>query len=81
MAFAKLSIVMLMRRLTSAEPVVSRIHLGISIAIALWAVLSVLALAFQCESPQRWVYSPERCFGQGAVWFPIAIFKIGRAHV
>jgi hypothetical protein len=35
-----------------------------------------LALAFQCESPQRWVYSPERCFGQGAVWFPIAVFNI-----
>ncbi|OQE47079.1 hypothetical protein PENCOP_c001G01312 [Penicillium coprophilum] len=41
-----------------------------------WTVFAVLSIAFQCELPHVWLYSPRRCAGQGALFYPIAVFNI-----
>ena len=53
-----------------------QIHLIACTVIGIWTVFSVFAVAFQCGATRPWVYTPSRCAGQGAVWYPIIIINI-----
>jgi hypothetical protein len=76
MACAKMSVVMLMRRLSSRISSMDRVYYAASLLIAAWTVFSVFALAFQCGSTSPWIYTPNKCLNKGAVWYPIIIFNI-----
>ncbi|OQE07278.1 hypothetical protein PENVUL_c014G03190 [Penicillium vulpinum] len=41
-----------------------------------WSIFGVLSIAFQCELPDLWLYSPERCAGKGALFYPIAVVNV-----
>jgi hypothetical protein len=76
MAFAKVSVVQLIMRLSQRR---SKIHTACHIAngvIALWTLFSILSLAFQCQLPDPWVYTPQRCAGSGAVWYPVVVVNL-----
>jgi hypothetical protein len=53
-----------------------RVYYAASLFIVAWTVFSVLALAFQCGSTRPWVYTPQRCLNEGALWYPIIIFNL-----
>ncbi|PKY05635.1 hypothetical protein P168DRAFT_325974 [Aspergillus campestris IBT 28561] len=36
-----------------------------------WTVFAILGTAFQCQMPEPWSYSPDRCAGEGAIMYPI----------
>jgi hypothetical protein len=76
MACAKMSVVTLMRRLSSRTSSLTRVYDAASLFIAGWTVFSVFALAFQCGSTRPWIYAPNRCLNKGAIWYPIIIFNI-----
>lgn len=42
--------------------------------IAIWAVFSVFALAFQCGTTRPHRYQPSQC-GYGAVWYPVTVLN------
>lgn len=44
-------------------------------AVGLWLIFSIVALSLQCDSP-RWEYRPQRCAGEGALWYPVIILNI-----
>lgn len=73
MACAKVSVVQLIMRLTQRR---SRIHTACHVAngvIALWTLFSIFSLAFQCQMPDPWTYTPQDCVGSGALWYPVVI--------
>ncbi|PYI01626.1 hypothetical protein BO78DRAFT_455712 [Aspergillus sclerotiicarbonarius CBS 121057] len=41
-----------------------------------WTIFALFGIAFQCQMPDPWIYSPSRCAGQGAVLYPIWILHI-----
>ena len=75
MASAKMSVVMLMRRLSSTKPMI-RLYRIATLFITAWTIFSLLALALQCGSTHPWVYTPEQCLNHGALWYPIIIASI-----
>ena len=76
MAFAKTSVIQLIMRLSQRR---SRIHKACHILsgfVVLWTVFSILSLALQCRIPNPWVYTPQRCVGSGALWYPIIVLNL-----
>jgi hypothetical protein len=76
MAAAKTSVIHLIMRLSQRR---SRLYTACHIVrgvIAFWAAFSVLSIALQCKMPRPWVYSPERCAGAGALWYPIVVLNL-----
>ena len=53
-----------------------RIYYAASLFIVAWMIFSVLALAFQCGLTRPWEYTPQRCSGEGAFWYPIIILNV-----
>lgn len=73
LAASRHSVVALIQRLT---PILSPAHRYIRLfhaVIAAWTIFAIFGVAFQCGFPAPWIYSPSRCSGEGAVWYPIAI--------
>ncbi|KAL4883383.1 hypothetical protein BJY04DRAFT_184537 [Aspergillus karnatakaensis] len=75
MALSKLSTVLLIWELTPSGGLRRSCVVIAGIVIA-WTVFAVLGVAFQCALPEPWVYRPERCAGEGALLYPIAILNI-----
>lgn len=76
MASAKISVVHLIMRLSQRR---SRLYTAchiVSGAIAFWTVFSILSLALQCKLPRPWVYSPQKCAGAGALWYPVVVLNL-----
>lgn len=44
--------------------------------ILAWTVFSIFAIAFQCQMPKPWLYTPGRCAGDGALLYPIGVLNI-----
>ena len=73
MTFAKVSVVLLMRRITQATTRIWDIVMG---SCCLWGVFSFLAFAFQCGLPKPWVYEPLQCTTRGKLQYPIIVLNI-----
>ncbi|CAI7631847.1 unnamed protein product [Penicillium manginii] len=75
LTLSKLSTTLLVWRLTPNKSLRRNCAIISGVVVA-WSVFAVLSIAFQCELPYPWLYSPDRCAGQGALLYPIAIFNI-----
>ncbi|KAF7908454.1 uncharacterized protein EAF01_004209 [Botrytis porri] len=73
--FAKISIVMFIYDFTpiAAERIATKF---LGIVISLWAITSILAIAFQCQSSEVWDSIGGECFNQIAFWNYSAIVNI-----
>ncbi|KAF7889638.1 uncharacterized protein EAF02_002053 [Botrytis sinoallii] len=73
--FAKMSIVMFIHDFTpiAAERIATKV---LGIVISLWAITSILAVAFQCRSSKVWDSISGECFNQIAFWNYSAIVNI-----
>ncbi|KAF7920718.1 hypothetical protein EAE99_008012 [Botrytis elliptica] len=73
--FAKMSIVMFIHDFTpiAAERIATKV---LGIVISLWAITSILAVAFQCRSSKVWDSMSGECFNQTAFWNYSAIVNI-----
>jgi hypothetical protein len=76
MAAAKISVIHLIMRLSQRRSSIYTACYIVSGVIALWAAFSVLSIALQCKFPRPWFYSPDRCAGAGALWYPIVILNL-----
>lgn len=75
MALAKFSVLQLQRRLCGLQPAsryIKLMHRALAVAIIIWTIFGVFALAFQCGTVNPQVYEPERC-ANGALWYPVTI--------
>ncbi|KAJ5481874.1 hypothetical protein N7475_000686 [Penicillium sp. IBT 31633x] len=75
MALSKISTILLIWKLTPSKSLRRSCVVTAGIVVG-WSIFAVLSIAFQCDLPDPWLYSPERCAGEGAVFYPIAIFNI-----
>ena len=73
MAWAKMSVVLLFKRL--AFPQRTR-HYGLFGMVIVWAIFSLFVLAFQCPLPEPWVFNPPNCFSHGNLLYPIIVLNI-----
>jgi hypothetical protein len=73
MTFAKVSVVLLMKRITQTTNRAWNIVLGLC---CLWGVFSFLAFAFQCGIPEPWVFVPSQCTTRGYLQYPVIILNI-----
>ena len=63
LSLSKMSTILLVWRLTPSKT----LHRGCAVTASIvigWSIFAVLGIAFQCELPDLWLYSPERCAGQ-----------------
>ncbi|KAL4958114.1 hypothetical protein BDW69DRAFT_154670 [Aspergillus filifer] len=75
MSLAKLSTILLIRKLTPSGSLRRYCTITTGIVVA-WTIFAILGLALQCKLPGPWLYGPDRCVGQGAIFYPIALFNI-----
>ncbi|KAE8321601.1 hypothetical protein BDV39DRAFT_11011 [Aspergillus sergii] len=75
MSLSKMSTILLIWKLTPSKSLRRSCALTAGIVVG-WSIFAVLGIAFQCEMPGPWLYSPERCAGEGAIFYPIAVFNI-----
>ncbi|KAK3686559.1 hypothetical protein LTR37_019698 [Vermiconidia calcicola] len=75
MAFAKLSVLQLQRRICgnhSGGRYIKVMSWALAGFILAWTIFSVLALAFQCGITRPYIYKPDRC-ADGVLWYPVAV--------
>ncbi|KAJ5773968.1 hypothetical protein N7457_008864 [Penicillium paradoxum] len=75
LSLSKISTILLVWKLTPSRTLRRSCVITAGIVIA-WSIFAVFSIAFQCEPPNRWLYSPERCVGEGALFYPIAVVNI-----
>ncbi|RAQ42671.1 integral membrane protein [Aspergillus flavus] len=75
MSLSKMSTILLIWRLTPSEILRRSCAVATGIVVG-WSIFAVLGISFQCEMPGPWLYSPERCAGEGAIFYPICVFNI-----
>ncbi|CEJ55386.1 hypothetical protein PMG11_01648 [Penicillium brasilianum] len=75
LSLSKMSTLLLIWKLTPSKILRRSCIITAGIGIG-WAIFAVLGIAFQCEMPDPWLYSPQRCAGQGAIFYPIAVLNI-----
>jgi hypothetical protein len=73
MAFSKISVVMLLKRITQ---ILSDSYKFGLVMVAIWGAFSFLALAFQCQLPEPWVFVPSQCKTHGRLQYPVIILNI-----
>ena len=75
MALTKSSVLQLQRRLCGLQPAsryIKVMHRALAVAIVIWAVFGMFALAFQCGTASPQIYEPDKCT-DGALWYPVTI--------
>jgi hypothetical protein len=72
LALAKLSLVLLFKRITPKQMGLRAVVWLLPI-VAIYTILSLALIAFQCQLPQPWILSPSRCSTHGNVYYPITI--------
>ncbi|KAL4740691.1 hypothetical protein BDV11DRAFT_184647 [Aspergillus similis] len=75
LSLSKLSTTLLVWKLTPSRSL-RRYCTIVAVFIAGWTVFALFSISFQCQLPETWRYSPERCAGEGALFYPIAVFNI-----
>ena len=66
LSLSKISTILLIWKLTPSKSL-RRGCLITSFIVAGWSIFAVLSIAFQCEFPNPWRYSPERCAGEVSI--------------
>ncbi|KAL4904659.1 hypothetical protein BDW74DRAFT_27352 [Aspergillus multicolor] len=75
LSLTKLSTILLIWKLTPSKGL--RLHCSITAAVVIgWMIFALFGLSFQCQLPEAWLYRPERCAGEGALFYPIAVINI-----
>jgi hypothetical protein len=72
LALAKLSLVVLFQRLARKQTGPQAIR-WLMPMVAVYTLLSLFLIAFQCQLPQPWILSPKNCSTHGNVYYPITI--------
>ncbi|KAF9895272.1 hypothetical protein FE257_000175 [Aspergillus nanangensis] len=75
LSLSKLSTTLLVWKLTPIKGLRRACAITIGLIVA-WTLLGLFGLAFQCQLPEPWLYTPDRCAGQGAIWYPVAVLNI-----
>lgn len=75
LSLSKMSTLLLVWKLTP-DKILRRICVIAAGIVVGWLIFAVFGIAFHCSLPDPWLYSPERCTGKGAIFYPIAIFNI-----
>ncbi|KAJ5834323.1 hypothetical protein N7447_000349 [Penicillium robsamsonii] len=75
LSLSKISTTMLVWKLTPNKTLRRSCIVTAGIVVA-WSIFAVLSIAFQCELPHVWLYSPERCVGEGVLFYPIGVINI-----
>ncbi|KAJ5916859.1 hypothetical protein N7504_000874 [Penicillium tannophilum] len=75
LTLSKISTILLVWKLTPSQSLRRSCAVTAGI-VGGWSVFAVLSIAFQCGLPDPWLYSPNRCAGEGALLYPIAVFNI-----
>ncbi|KAJ5938230.1 hypothetical protein N7454_004572 [Penicillium verhagenii] len=75
LSFSKISTILLVWKLTPSKGLRRSCLITAGIVVG-WSNFALLSIGFQCDLPDAWLYSPERCAGKGALFYPIAVFNI-----
>ncbi|KAJ5792529.1 uncharacterized protein N7503_008507 [Penicillium pulvis] len=75
MVLSKMSTILLVWKLTPSQSLRRSCVITAGIVVG-WSIFAVLSIAFQCGLPDPWLYSPNRCAGEGALLYPIVVFNI-----
>ncbi|OQE29407.1 hypothetical protein PENSTE_c002G08450 [Penicillium steckii] len=75
LSLSKMSTILLVWKLTPDKSL-RRVCVVTAAIVVGWSIFAIFGIAFQCSLPDPWLYSPERCTGKGAIFYPIAIFNI-----
>ncbi|KAJ5990781.1 hypothetical protein N7522_010988 [Penicillium canescens] len=75
LSLSKMSTILLVWKLSPSKSLRRSCAVTAGIVVG-WSILAILSIAFQCELPDLWLYSPERCAGEGALFYLIAVFNI-----
>ncbi|KAL4772668.1 hypothetical protein BDW60DRAFT_186713 [Aspergillus nidulans var. acristatus] len=75
LSLSKLSTTLLVWKLTPSRSIRQYCTVA-AVVIAGWTVFALFSISFQCQLPETWRYTPERCAGEGALFYPIAVFNI-----
>lgn len=67
LALSKMSTILLVWKLTPSKTL-HRTCAATAGMVVGWSVFAVLSIAFQCEMPDPWLYSPERCAGEVSIY-------------
>jgi hypothetical protein len=73
MVFAKLSMVMLCKRIAPAANGSAKFAI---IMCAAWGIFSFFATAFQCQLPKPWVFVPSQCNTHGYLQLPVIVLNV-----
>ncbi|KAF2107072.1 hypothetical protein BDV96DRAFT_606870 [Lophiotrema nucula] len=75
MASAKMSLVLMFRRIVPVTfaPFTLKI---LGPVTAVYAILCIFLIAFQCQLPSPWVLNPESCSTNGNVYYATTVFNI-----
>lgn len=76
MLLAKLAVVRLVYRFASASAISKGKLMVLQICVVVWGAFAIPAIAAQCGAPLPWLYIPDRCAGEGALWYPTLILSI-----
>lgn len=63
LTLTKLSSILLIWKLTPNKSLRRTCAIASGVVVG-WAIFAVMSIAFQCEMPDTWLYSPERCAGE-----------------
>lgn len=66
LSFSKMSTILLVWKLTPSNSLRRSCIITAGIVVG-WAIFAVFGIAFQCEMPDPWLYSPKRCAGQVSI--------------
>ncbi|CBF78153.1 hypothetical protein AN8727.2 [Aspergillus nidulans FGSC A4] len=75
LSLSKLSTALLVWKLTPSRSL-RQYCTTAAVVIAGWTIFALFSISFQCQMPETWRYTPERCAGEGALLYPIAVFNI-----
>ncbi|OJJ04897.1 hypothetical protein ASPVEDRAFT_86275 [Aspergillus versicolor CBS 583.65] len=75
LSLSKLSTILLVWKLTPNNSLRRTCTITAGV-ILVWTVFSIFAIAFQCQMPKSWLYTPGRCAGEGALFYPIGVLNI-----
>lgn len=66
LSLSKMSTILLVWKLTPSKSLRRSCAVAAGIVVG-WSIFAVLSIAFQCQFPGPWLYSPERCAGQVSI--------------
>jgi hypothetical protein len=71
LSLSKMSTLLLVWKLSPSKSLRRTCTVTAGIVVG-WSIFAVFGIAFQCGSPDRWLYSPARCAGEVSVYHEIS---------